>query len=192
MANEKKSNFQNFQALVTEMNEGKMDERKRNAFRAKLLELHEKKITLPEEFQMLTRVLRQDRERGKLNYVHEYVLNEIEVKECDRQCVVKTDDAPAVHSLKKGNLCRLKRDYEKDRFIVYVPITVTGEQQADKWMARKINSGEPYGPSDLPKEKTLLRRLYLKEGEFSAWFEIVDDSILNGSGAKKLEEAFVL
>lgn len=192
---EVKANIPNTEELLKEYRTNKMPERKGIALKQKLVSLfNEGKITQDEQ-DLMEFIFRHERRKGIIQLADLYMLNKIENERIENVCYVKTDDAPAVHHLKKNLKCRYKFDAEYDdgkmkadsvgRYHVYVPRVVPGEHQISYKTALKESKGHPVDPSEIPEDKTLYHRLSLKLKEFEGWFEVEDDTILSTQSKKE-------
>jgi hypothetical protein len=179
----------------------KMPDRKLIALRSKLVSLFKSGEITDEEQDLMETILRRERGLGKIATEDHYLLNKIEYDRLDdkeSKCVVKTDDAPIVHHLKKHMECKFLYDAEYNdgkgradsigRYQVYVPKIVPGEFQLSVKTVLKELKGHPTEPSDYPGDKILIHRIVIKPKEFEAWFDIEDDSILS---AKPTEAQYV-
>jgi hypothetical protein len=175
----------------------KMSEMRLSALRTKLVLFYESGDITEEERELMLRILKKDRAIGRMVGYQEYILNTIESAECEKECVVKTDDCPIVHHLSKGMRCRYTYDEDYNngkgksdsigRFYVYVPRVVPTEHQLSVATVRKENLGHPTTPGDYPAPRTLIHRLSLNEKEFHQWFEI-DEDILTEEYEEEEEE----
>lgn len=175
-----------------------MPERKVVALRTKLIALYKEGKITEEEQELMETILKRERNLGKIHSSDNYLLNTIEVERLTDKCIVKTEDAPVVHHLKKDLECKYVYDPDyndgknkKDsvgRYYVYVPRIVPSEHQLSVKTVLKIERGHPTDESDFPPERVLIHRLALKRQEFFAWFEVEDEDILK---TKPIEPEYV-
>lgn len=183
-----KNNIDGLDALAKEFKTGKMVEKKRIALKAKLVSLFlEKKIT-EEEQELMEAILKKERSHAVISSRDGYLLASIENERADGKCIVKDEDAPVVHFLKKDLECNY--DFDADfndnkgkpdsigRYIVYVPRVVPTEHQLSPRTVIKEMKGHPTDPSEYPEPKILIHRIVLKVKEFHKWFDVVDEEIL--------------
>ena len=189
----------NLEALDAEYSRGKMPAPKASALRKALIRLfNEKKITEDEQ-ELMEKILRRERNLNIIAPADLYLLNALESERIEERAVVKTDDAPVVHHLKRGLECRFVHDPDfndnknrKDsigRYYVYVPRTIKSLHQLNYEDALKHSTGKDVD-MDKYKEKTVIHRRTLKEFEFHKWFEVVDEDILNEKPEMRAEEAY--
>jgi hypothetical protein len=181
-------NIPGLEALAVELQKGKMPEKKLIALRVKLVSLYKEGKITEEEQELMEAILRKERNLARILPSDQYLLNTIESERCEDTCIVKTDDVPQVHHLKKDLECKFYYDPEyndgkgkKDsigRYYVYVPRTVPTEHQLSIATVRKELKGHPTDASEYPEPKILLKRLSLKQTEFERWFDVPDAEIL--------------
>ena len=179
-SDEVKNNIDGLEALRKEYLMNKMPHRKLLALRTRLVELHlEEKIT-EAELALMELILKRDAATGKIADAHYEVLNRLEMSRCDEECIVKTTDAPIVHYLSKDQVCKFKivtDDEGNTRYAVYVERVIPPEFQMTRELVLKEQRGHFPDESEYPKARTLIHKLNLKEREFNAWFDIVEDEL---------------
>ena len=195
---EVKGNIEGLDQLNAEFKSGKMQPKKLVALRTKLASLYKEEKITEEEQELMEAILRKERNHATIASAHSYLLNKIEADRIENVAVVSSDDAPAVHHLRKDMECKYIHDPDFNdgkrrsdsigRFTVYVPRVVPTEHQLSVQTVLKEMKGHPTDPSEYPAPKILIHRIVLKEKEFQKWFEIKDDSILTPVGKK--EEVF--
>jgi hypothetical protein len=183
------SYFDNYSDLYAEFRTGKMPTQKLNALLLKLTTLYKSEEITEADQEMMEEILRKGRIRGTLSSKNTYLLNKIESDSMEDIAVVKIDNAPVVHHLKKDLLCKYFYDEEYNdhknkpdsigRFYVYVPRTIAPRNQLDYAAASKLAEKIPLDPSEIPDPKVVIHRIILKKTEFERWFEITDPDILN-------------
>lgn len=179
----------NLDDLRKEFLSGKMPEKKHIALRVKLISLFKEKKISEDEQKLMETILKKERIRNTILTSDDYMLNAIESARLDTKCIVKTDDVPQVHHLKKDLVCPYYQDFDNERFIVYVPIEVPPEHQLSREIVLKEMRGHPVAEHEYPKTKILIHRLNLKQKEFDKWFEIIEEDILN-TPSKATEEVY--
>lgn len=177
---EVKNTIPELDALKKEYMRAAMPERKLLALRTKLVSLHlEEKVT-EEELAFMELILKRDAANGKIADTHYEVLNRLEMSRCEDECIVKTNDAPAVHYLHKDQVCKFTIETDDkgiSRFAVYVERKIPPEFQMTRDLIKKEERGHFADESEYPKERTLIHKLSLKKKEFDAWFDIVEDEL---------------
>jgi hypothetical protein len=184
-------NIKDLELLAKEFKSNKMPERKLIALRVKLVGLFLEGKTTDDEQELMEAILRKERNQARINSRDNYLLNKIESERCQDSCIVKTDDVPAVHHLKKDLECKYYHDPDYNdgknradsigRYHVYVPREVpTRHQLKNRTVEREI-LGHPVDPGEYPEPKTLIHKLVLKSSEFNKWFEIIDENILEAA-----------
>lgn len=182
-------NIQNLEVLNKEFLNEKIEPRRLVALRIKLIALfHEGKITEDEQA-LMEKILKKDRVRNTISSMDNYLLNTIESDRCTNSCIVKVDDGPQTHHLFKDLKCKYQKDFDTDKFIVYVPRTVPTEHQISPEIAYKRLNNYPVDINELPKPRVLIHRIIITMREFKAWFEVLEDDIdFNGSSSDFEEE----
>lgn len=185
---EVKANIEGLEALTVEFRKARMPERKLNALRTKLVSLFKQDIITSDEQELMEAILRKDRIKGQIQGEHDHILNGIEIERTEGECIVKTDDVPTVHHLKKHMKCRYVFDPEfnngkgrKDsigRYYVYVPRVIPVTHQLTEDIVRREERGHPIAREEYPEPKTRIHRVSLSVPEFSRWFEVEDDEVL--------------
>jgi hypothetical protein len=181
-------NITGLAALKKEFKSGKMPERKLVALKNKLLQVYKSNLHSEEEGELMEAVLIRERARNTITMPDSYALNLIEQDRCEEECEVKIENPPQVHHLVKGLKCKHFFDSDSDRYIVYVPRSVPPEHQMTRDLVLREQRGHFADESEYPKEKILWHRLSLTAKEFNAWFDVVNDSILEKSEQKTEEE----
>lgn len=176
--------------LTKEFEMGTMPDRKLIALRTKLTQLYAAKQITPEEQALMESILMRERESGSITMHDSYVLNEIENARCAHQCIVSSDNAPQVHHLRKGIICKFKYDAIKKRYYVYVPRLIPAEFQYSNELAYKLVNHLPVEGEVFPSPRHLIHRLSLRDGEFRSWFEPEDQAILAPAKDKPEEYTF--
>jgi hypothetical protein len=195
----KKGNIENLEALAAEFLKGKMPVNKASALRKKLVQLFTEKKATTSESDLMERILRHERNLGRIASSDNYLLNQIEADRCEEYAIVQSDEAPAALHLKKGVVCRFSFDREfndnknkKDsvgRYFVYVPRTIPQLNQLSYADALKHSAQKDFD-IDKYKERVVIHRLVLKVQEFHKWLEIQDESILDGGHEASPEDAY--
>lgn len=195
----KTSNIANLESLANEFKKGLMGDKKRIALRVKLIGLFKEGIITEDEQSLMEFILTFERGRGIINSRDEEILNGIEAALLEDLCEVKSDDAPVVHHLKKGMVCKFKYDplfndnrNKPDsigRYFVYIPRVIPSQHQYSYEAALKLAHNQPVPDEMVPKARIKLLRVAFKKREFQQWFDVQDDSILN-EAPKKIEEEY--
>lgn len=172
---EGKGNIENLASLAKEFETNRMEPRKVVALRSKLIELFKSEKITEQEQKLMETILKRERLKGVISDANLEVINRIEMDRCTDKCRVKSDDVPRVHYLVKDMICKYFKDNENDRFVVFVERVIPPEWQMTRDLVLKEQRGHFADESAYPKEKTLVRRLYLKEAEFKAWFDFEED-----------------
>jgi Ni,Fe-hydrogenase I small subunit len=73
--------------------------------------------------------------------------------------------------------CKFIKDFDLDKFVVYVPRTVEIEHQISKEIAHKRLNNLPVTFDELPKPRILIHRLILTQREFKAWFDVLEEDV---------------
>lgn len=185
---EGESYFDNYSELYAEFKSNKMPNQKLNALLLKLTTLYKNEEITDVDQEMMEEILRKGRNRGTLSSKNTYLLNQIESDGLEDVAVVKIDNAPVVHHLKKDLLCKYFYDEEYNdhknkpdsigRYYVYVPRTIAPRNQLDYAAASKLAEKIPLEPGELPDPKVVIHRIILKKTEFERWFEAQDPDIL--------------
>lgn len=179
-AGEVNGSIPELEALKKEYLRGGMPDRKLIALRTRLIELHLQETATEEELAFMELILKRDAANGKIADTHYEVINRLEMSRCEDECIVKTTDAPVVHYLYKDQICKFtieQNDKGENRFIVFVERSIPPEFQMTRDLVLKEQRGHFADESEYPKEKKLLHKLNLKEREFYAWFDIVEDEL---------------
>lgn len=182
-------NIEGLDLLKKEFHSGKMPDRKLIALRTKLVALYNDQTITEKEQDLMETILRKDRALGRIVSSYNYLLSAIENARCEETAVVKDENAPVVHHLKKNLECKFTYDPEYNdgkgkedslgRYHVYVPRVIPPEHQLSVKTAMKEIKGHPTTAEDYPPEKILYHRITLKKREFMTWFEVEDDELLN-------------
>jgi hypothetical protein len=181
-------NITGLAALKKEFKSGKMPERKLVALKNKLIQVYKSNLHSEEEGELMEAVLIRERARATITMPDSYILHAIEQERCEEECEVKIENPPQVHHLTKGLRCKHLFDSDADRFIVYVPRIVPPEHQMTRDLVLKEQRGHFADESAYPKEKVLWHRLSLTPKEFAAWFDVINESILDEAKEVKEEE----
>lgn len=179
-------NLPQFQFLEKEIRTMTMPERKRLALSSKLVGLYYEKKADERELKLLREMLEQDMFKGTISSENLYMLNSMENNECELTCVVKTDNAPAVLNLKKDTTCKYKFDPKlgsdkSGRFVIFVPVVVEGKNQLTLDQALRQSRGLELSYEEMPKDKTIYKRITATHKEFENWFSHDDEATLNSA-----------
>lgn len=189
--------IKNLASLRDKWEVNKLDPRVYIALKVKLLELKKSDKIHELEEKMLWDLLQRERAQAiegvKLGYVNftdsdEYLLNAWEASNCDKECVVKVSDAPAVHGLIKDAKMRFYYDGEANRYHVYPIRIVPPDHQLDITTAKRIAAGITVDPADFPPAKVLVRHINLNAKEFERWFNVVEGDVLESASHEGLLE----
>lgn len=183
--------------VITNKINDPQNQRKKVALISKLVALYKSDEIDELELELLKELFTRERNLGKLTTANMDLLCEIEVKECEHECYVKTDDTPPVHGLVRDTLCkytfdpmtgRNKAGEIEGRYIVFVPKVISGDAQLSLNDAIKRDQGKDYFR---PADRTVWRRIPCNKKEFEAWFSHNDEEILNGKQETD-EDEFVI
>lgn len=163
-------------------------DRKLKQLVTRFLELDGEELLLPEEKELFLFILRKQRKDGRISAPDEYYLNAIEIEECEESCIVKVDDPPSCHHLKKDLKCRYRYDGEDGRYIVFVPRVVPSSHQMTKRLIEKKEMGHQISEEEWPKPRTLIHRISINAQEFGAWFDTLEE--VDGEEVNAAEEIF--
>lgn len=196
---EQESNFQNLPALKAEFKANKMPEPKLRALKKKLIGHFTAGESTEEEDAFMEEILKKGNLLRTLSPSEKYLFNAIEYERCSDVAIVKTDDVPVVHHLKKDLACRFFYDEYFDdgkgkpdsigRFHVYVPRTIPTRHQLSVATVIKEDKGHPIDPSEYPEPKIVIHHIILKQAEFARWFEVQDPDILTSEKKEEIETA---
>lgn len=164
--------------LKKEYVSGKMPDRKQVALRTRLVSLFMDKLITEKEQELMEIILKRERVKATISSRDEHLLNQIESDRCEEKAIVKTDDAPVVHYLRRDMVCNFARDLEKDKFIIYVPRVIPTDHQLSVETVRKEMKGHPTTESDYPPPRKIIHRIVISKNEFKKWFEVEDEDIL--------------
>lgn len=170
-----KANIEGLPLLKKEFLKGLMNLRKLEVLKRRLIDLHAKKISTPEESELFEMILKKERLKGNISDANLEILNRIDMSRCTEKCRVIVDNAPRTHYLSKDMICLYYKDYDNDRFVVFVERKIPSEWQMSRELVLKEQRGHAADESEYPKERVLIHRLNLKEKEFKAWFDFEDN-----------------
>lgn len=192
-AKEIKTNFdvEKFTKAVDQLKKNSIDPRTLVALRNGLVEHYLKGSITDDEQEVMELILRRERKSGVIKDSHAQILNKIEYAREDLldNCVVKSENPPAVHHLKHGLECRYNIDYETSRYNVYIPMTIDPLWQMSNEAAMKIAMGIGLNESDLKPARIDIHFISIGKKEFDGWFEHVDKEIL--TEAAKEDDAVI-
>lgn len=179
---EKKGNFDNFRVLKKEFDSRKMDTRRLNQFREKLISLYKEKKTTSEETKLMEEILTFERAFNKekkqtISDKNLHFLNQIEEERIKDKAVCKRDDLPPSLFLEKGKEVKFQRSENRDRVFVYVRVTVPVSHQMTREIIDKEERGHTVPEEKYPKERYYVHRHIVKDKDFEDWFDVVEDLI---------------
>lgn len=181
--------FNNVQA---QYRAGTIPDRMFIAFKNKLVSLFNDKKSTPEEKSLILEIWANERKKGTISRIDNYVLNAYEYKKLERKCYVRSENTPIVHGLKKHQKCMFEHNPlegtgEGGRFHVYTERLISPEAQMTQDMAVREFKNRAIKDEEWAKPKIQIRRISFTRKEFNAWFELDGEDIIAQEFIKPLE-----
>lgn len=175
-----KSSIPDFDILKKNYLTKKMTDRTKVALTVKLVSLFRNKQANNSETELMTMMLVNERRAGKISDANLFMLNEKEYNENSElnNCIVRVDDPPANHHMRKDQECKFFHDYEHDKVIVYIPEIIPAMFQMTNDAAFRLTNGLSPKDGDFADPKTIIHRRELSLKEFKAWFDEIGDELI--------------
>jgi hypothetical protein len=178
-----KSSIAQFDECVRRMKLGTLDKPTMDKFRDLLFKNVETSTVTGSEQDVLEAILRRERNGrnkkkmtisdsldGKASKYY-FWLNAIEAERLTETCTVKSNTPPASFHATFGLECKLSRDIEADRFLVYIPEEIKATFQYTDVHFQKTLLGQGIDLEDLPKAKTIWHFRDLNTSDFNRFFK---------------------
>lgn len=128
----------------------------------------------------LKRLLQWERSRKFLKDTDPdiYILNELEMKECTKECEQVHRISASGFFGKLGGVFKFYTYFDEAKqteiYVLYVPQTITGDQQISAQLAQKMKRGFMPDKNDYAEDKVLYHRRPLAEKQFNKYFREIE------------------